>query len=175
MEVNARLQVEHPVSELVTGTDLVRLQLLLATGRAKLPAQASVRASGHAIEVRIIAEDVDRDFLPCPGRITRWRPPVGEGIRVDSAVADGTLIPPYYDSMIAKLIVHGHSREAAIARLAEALAAFELEGIMTNLPLLRFIVGHPDYRANRVDTRWLERTLLPEFRARQESKVHGPH
>jgi len=165
MEVNARLQVEHPVSEMITGVDLVRLQLLLATGRGELPAQDGIRPSGHAIEVRILAEDPARDFLPCPGRITRWRPPAGEGVRVDTAVVDDTVISPYYDSMIAKLIVHGRTREQALERLAGALAKFDVEGIRTNLPLLRFIVDCPDYRANRVDTRWLERTVLPAFRA----------
>jgi acetyl-CoA carboxylase biotin carboxylase subunit len=165
MEVNARLQVEHPVSELVTGVDLVRTQLLLATKQGVLPSQATVRVSGHAIETRIIAEDPDRDFLPCPGRVTRWRPPDGDGIRVDTAITEGTLIPPYYDSMIAKLIVHAGSRAEAIERLAGALARFEIEGVATNLQLLKFIINHPDYRSNRVDTRWLERTLLPAFRA----------
>jgi acetyl-CoA carboxylase biotin carboxylase subunit len=164
MEVNARLQVEHPVSELVTAVDLVRTQLLLATKQGVLPSQTAVRVSGHAIETRIIAEDPDRDFLPCPGRVTRWRPPDGDGIRIDTAITEGTLIPPYYDSMIAKLIVHAGSRADAIERLADALARFEIEGVATNLRLLKFIINHPDYRSNRVDTRWLERTLLPAFR-----------
>jgi acetyl-CoA carboxylase biotin carboxylase subunit len=165
MEVNARLQVEHPVSELVTGVDLVRTQLLLATERGVLPPQAAIRVGGHAIEARILAEDPNRDFLPSPGRVTRWRPPDGDGIRLDTAVTEGTLIPPYYDSMIAKLIVHGRTRADATERLAGALARFEIEGVATNLRLLKFIVDHPDYRSNRVDTRWLERTLLPAFRA----------
>jgi acetyl-CoA carboxylase, biotin carboxylase subunit len=164
MEVNARLQVEHPVSEMITGTDLVRLQLLLATGREKLPAQTGISWNGHAIEARIIAEDPVRNFQPCPGRVTHWRPPAGQGIRVDTAVIDGTVISPYYDSLIAKLIVHGRTREEAVERLADALSRFTIEGIFTNLPLLRFIVDHPDYRANRIDTRWLERILLPAFR-----------
>jgi acetyl-CoA carboxylase biotin carboxylase subunit len=164
MEVNARLQVEHPVSELVTGTDLVRTQLLLATGQGTLPDQAGISVHGHAIEVRIIAEDPRRDFLPSPGRITGWRPPVGDGIRVDTGFTDGALVPPYYDSMLAKLIVHGRDRQQAIERLAVALAGFEIRGVANNIELLRFIVGHADYRDNRVDTRWLERTLLPAFR-----------
>jgi acetyl-CoA carboxylase biotin carboxylase subunit len=165
MEVNARLQVEHPVSELVTGTDLVRTQLLLATCQGKLPEQDEISVRGHAIEVRIIAEDPRRDFLPSPGRITCWRPPQGDGIRVDTGFTEGALVPPYYDSMIAKLIVHGRDRGEAIQRLAHALADFEIQGVATNLSLLRYIVDHPDYRNNRVDTRWLERTLLPAFRA----------
>jgi acetyl-CoA carboxylase biotin carboxylase subunit len=164
MEVNARLQVEHPVSELVTGTDLVRTQLLLATGQGTLPEQAGISVRGHAIEVRIIAEDPRRDFLPSPGRITRWRPPAGDGIRVDTGFTEGALVPPYYDSMLAKLIVHGRDREQAIERLAGALAGFDIQGVATNIELLRFIVGHADYRNNRVDTRWLERALLPAFR-----------
>jgi len=166
MEVNARLQVEHPVSEEITGTDLVRQQLLLATGRAPLLRQKDVRTTGHAIEVRILAEDPDRDFIPTPGRIARWKPPTGEGVRVDSAVVEGSVIPPYYDSMIAKLIVHGRTRDEAIDRLAAALDRYVIEGIPTNIPLLRFIVAHPDYRANRIDTRWLEHTVLPAFRAK---------
>ena len=165
MEVNARLQVEHPVSELVTGTDLVRTQLLLATGQGTLPEQEEISVNGHAIEVRIIAEDPRRDFLPSPGRITRWRPPQGEGIRVDTGFTEGALVPPYYDSMIAKLIVHGRDRGAAIQRLAQALASFDIQGVATNLSVLRFIVDHADYRKNRVDTCWLERILLPAFRA----------
>ncbi len=164
MEVNARLQVEHPVSELVTGTDLVKTQLLLAMGGDIPPPQNTIHVSGHAIEARIVAEDPRRDFLPSPGRVTHWRPPEGDGIRVDTAITDGTLVPPYYDSMIAKLIVHGRTRDDAVERLASALARFEIQGVETNLALLRFIVGHPDYRNNRVDTRWLERVLLPNFR-----------
>ena len=166
MEVNARLQVEHPVSEMTTGIDLVRLQLLLATGRGQLPAQERIHPNGHAIEARILAEDPARDFMPCPGRITRWRSPAGEGVRVDSAVTDGTLIPPNYDSMIAKLIVYGRTRDEAVDRLAHAIARFGVEGIPTNLPLLKCIVEHPDFRNNRLDTRWMERVLLPAFRAK---------
>jgi acetyl-CoA carboxylase biotin carboxylase subunit len=142
----------------------VRLQLLLATGREELPAQTSIGSKGHAIEARILAEDPARDFLPCPGRIVRWRPPEGEGIRVDTAIVDGTVIPPYYDSLIAKLIVHGSDRAEAVQRMKSALAQFEVEGIPTNLSLLRFIVDHPDYRSNSIDTRWMERVLLPAFR-----------
>jgi acetyl-CoA carboxylase biotin carboxylase subunit len=166
MEVNARLQVEHPVSEEITGTDLVRQQLLLATGRAPLLRQKDVKTTGHAIEVRILAEDPERDFIPTPGRIARWQPPTGEGVRVDSAVVEGTVIPPFYDSMIAKLIVRGRTRDDAIDRLAGALDRYVIEGIPTNIPLLRFIVAHPDFRANRIDTRWLEHTVLPAFRAK---------
>jgi acetyl-CoA carboxylase biotin carboxylase subunit len=165
MEVNARLQVEHPVSEFVTGIDLVKTQLNIATGRATLPNQPDIVIRGHAIEARIIAEDPLRDFLPCPGRITRWNPPSGPGIRVDTGYSEGSLVTPYYDSMLAKLIVHGQNRDKAIERLGAALRDFEIGGIASNMDLLRFIVRHADYRMNRVDTRWLERVLLPSFRA----------
>ena len=163
MEVNARIQVEHPVSEAITGEDLVQRQLKMALWpSADLTQTASFQ--GHAIEARIIAEDPDRDFIPSPGRITRWAPPEGDGIRVDSAIVEGGIVPPFYDSMIAKLIVHGDSRKEAVERMADALDRFAVEGIATNLPLLRFIVAHPDYQSNNVDTRWLERVLLPAFR-----------
>lgn len=167
MEVNARIQVEHPVSEAITGADLVQAQLRLATGAVKGFSQKDVHTTGHAIEARIIAEDPDRDFIPCPGRITRWDPPSGEGIRVDTAVESGTMIPPYYDSMIAKLIVHANTRAEAIDRLAAALDDFTVEGIATNIPLLKVIVAHEDFRSNTINTRWLETVLLPAFRAEQ--------
>ena len=163
MEVNARIQVEHPVSEQITGTDLVALQLRLATGQLRGLDQNDVKPRGHAIEVRIIAEDPARDFMPSPGRISRWIPPMGEGVRLDTAVFEGLLIPPYYDSMIAKLVITGATREEAVGRLGRALDDFVIEGIATNLPFLRFIVAHPDFKANQVDTRWLERVILPSF------------
>ena len=165
MEVNARIQVEHPVSEEITGTDLIKLQLEVGTGRRPLPAQESIATAGHALEARILAEDPDRNFRPSPGRITLWKPPSGAGIRVDSGVAGGSMVPPFYDSMIAKLIVRGSSRAEAVDRLQAALARFEVGGIATNIPLLRAIVAHDDFRSNRVSTRWLETTLLPSFTA----------
>jgi acetyl-CoA carboxylase, biotin carboxylase subunit len=165
MEVNARIQVEHPVSEEITGTDLIKLQLEVGTGRRPLPAQESIASAGHALEARILAEDPDRNFSPSPGRITLWKPPSGAGIRVDSGVAGGSMVPPFYDSMIAKLIVRGSSRAEAVDRLQAALARFEVGGIATNIPLLRAIVAHDDFRSNRVSTRWLETTLLPSFTA----------
>lgn len=166
MEVNARIQVEHPVSEAITGTDLVQLQIKLATGGIETFRQEDVQFGGHAIEVRIIAEDPERDFLPSPGRITRWGPPEGPGIRVDSAMEDGAMVPPFYDSMIAKLIVHGKDRAQAIERLERALDEFIVEGIATNISLLRFIIAHPDFRSNTISTRWLETVLLPAFQSR---------
>jgi len=164
MEVNARIQVEHPVSEEITGTNLIRTQIQLATGTLPPLRQDAIRMKGHAIEVRIIAEDPARDFVPSPGRITRWDAPTGEGVRLDTAVAAGSFVSPHYDSMLAKLIVRGESREQAIDRLAAALHAFTVEGIATNIALLRFIVSHADFRANNTSTRWLEAVLLPAFK-----------
>lgn len=160
MEVNARIQVEHPVSEMVTGADLIKLQLEVAGGCLPALRQTDIATRGHAIEARILAEDPGRGFLPSPGRVTRWRAPYGEGVRVDSAMFEGAFVPPYYDSMIAKLIVHAADRPLAVGRLGEALAAFEIEGVATNIPLLREIVAHADFVANRLNTRWLENVFL---------------
>jgi acetyl-CoA carboxylase biotin carboxylase subunit len=163
MEVNARIQVEHPVSEAITGRNLIRMQLQLANGSIGDLNQRDISIQGHAIEVRIIAEDPFRDFIPSPGRIVRWTVPKGVGIRVDTAVGEGSFVSPYYDSMIAKLIAHGDTREHAVRRLAEALDLFCVEGIATNIPLLRFIVDHTDFRTNNINTRWLENVLIPAF------------
>jgi acetyl-CoA carboxylase, biotin carboxylase subunit len=163
MEVNARIQVEHPVSEEISGLDLIRMQIELGMGRSALPLQSAVETTGHAIEARILAEDPARGFAPSPGRITRWEPPTGPGIRLDTGVGLDSVVPPYYDSMIAKLIARGENREQAIERMLSALCAFRIEGLATNIPLLKAIVGHEDFRRNAVSTRWLETTLLPAF------------
>jgi acetyl-CoA carboxylase, biotin carboxylase subunit len=174
MEVNARIQVEHPVSEMVTGIDLIALQLRIAGTDALPIAQDDVRVDGHAIEARIIAEDPDRGFAPSPGRIAEWKVPAGSGIRLDTAVAAGTVVPPFYDSMIAKLIVHAADRPAAVALLREALAEFEITGVATNLAFLRAVAAHPDFTEGRFDTRWLETTFLPSYGQRKEA-AHGAH
>jgi len=163
IEVNARIQVEHPVSELISGFDLVQEQIRIAGGAPLSVAQADVVLSGHAIECRINAEDVHRDFLPSPGRITRWEPPTGPGIRLDSHMATGAMIPPFYDSMVGKLIVHGTDRLDAIAKLADAIDRFVVAGVPTTLELHRAIIAHPDFVANRIHTRWLEQVFLPGF------------
>lgn len=168
IEVNARIQVEHPVSEEVSGADLVAWQLRIAGGEPLSLEQSDIKITGHAIEMRLNAEDPDNDFAPRPGRISRWAPPEGDGIRIDSHCRDGYLVPPFYDSMVGKLIVHGSTRENAVERLADALDRFELDGLVTNLPLLRFIARHPEFRENRINTRWLEQTLLPSYAAREE-------
>lgn len=163
IEVNARIQVEHPVSEMISGFDLVQEQLRIAGGAGLSVRQQDIVLTGHAIECRINAEDVSRDFLPSPGRVTRWVPPAGAGVRLDSHMSEGAMIPPFYDSMIGKLIVHGADRRDAIGKLADALDAFDVEGIPTTIALHRAIVTHPDFIANRIHTRWLEQKLLPTF------------
>ena len=163
IEVNARIQVEHPVSEMISGFDLVQEQIRIAGGADLSVAQNDIKLSGHAIELRINAEDAARDFMPSPGRITRWEPPTGEGIRLDSHMSAGAMIPPYYDSMIGKLIAHGRDRADAIARLVAAIDDFAIEGVPTTLALQRAIITHPDFVENRIHTRWLEQVVLPEF------------
>ena len=163
IEVNARIQVEHPVSEAIAGFDLVQEQIRIAGGAALSLSQDQVALTGHAIECRINAEDTLRDFLPSPGRITSWRPPAGDGIRLDSHMAEGALIPPFYDSMIGKLIAHGKDRAEAISRLAAALDDFAIEGVPTTIGLHARIIAHPDFVENRIHTRWLEQVLLPDI------------
>lgn len=160
IEVNARIQVEHPVSEMITGCDLVQEQLRIAGGQGLSIAQDDLTITGHAIECRINAEDPARDFAPMPGTITRWRPPEGEGVRLDTHIEEGASIPPFYDSMIGKLIVHADTREAAIDRLLGALDTFEVEGVPTTIPLHRAILRDARFRSNDIHTRWLEQDLF---------------
>ncbi|TAM12273.1 MAG: ATP-grasp domain-containing protein [Nevskiaceae bacterium] len=163
MELNSRIQVEHPVTEMVTGEDLIARQLSVAAGDGVGVTQQDVHFSGHAIEVRINAEDPKDGFRPSPGRITAWEPPTGTGVRLDTAVRVGDVIPPFYDSMIGKLIACAPTRDEAIDRMLRAIAAFRVEGPKTTLPLARFIVAHPDFRTNHISTHWLEDTVLPAF------------
>lgn len=163
IEVNARIQVEHPVSEMISGFDLVQEQIRIAGGAALALTQDQVKLSGHAIECRINAEDSTRDFMPSPGRIARWQAPKGEGVRLDSHMSEGAMIPPFYDSMVGKLIVHAPTRGEAIARLRDAIDDFIVEGVPTTLPLHRAIIDHPDFIANNIHTRWLEQVFLPDL------------
>jgi len=159
LEMNTRLQVEHPVTEHVTGYDLVRLQLMVAAGD-KLPMrQNQVKIEGHSIEVRITAQDPDKEFAPSTGKITLWNAPGGRGVRMDTHVYAGFTITPFYDPMIAKLIVTGETREEAVNKLRVALHEFEVEGIVTNISFLRRLIEHPDYQAGKVSTSFVGRFL----------------
>ena len=155
IEVNCRLQVEHPVSELVTGIDVVREQLRIAAGeRLDLTGRAPRR--GHAIEIRINAEDPARGFAPAPGTVTHFGPPLGAGVRVDTAIRSGSEIPPYYDSMIAKVIVWDETRPAALARALRALSELEVEGIPTTRELARDVLASPEFRSGEYSTSTLD-------------------
>jgi acetyl-CoA carboxylase biotin carboxylase subunit len=156
IELNARLQVEHPVTELVTGVDIVREQLRIAAGE-RLIATGRAARRGHSIEIRLNAEDPEHDFRPSPGRIERFTAPEGPGVRVDTFVESGSVISPYYDSMIAKLIVKGRDRAEAIGRMKRALEMFVIEGIKTSIPLHRRILADADFAAGRFDTHFIER------------------
>jgi pyruvate carboxylase subunit A len=156
LEVNARLQVEHPITEAVTGIDLVKEQIRIAAGLELSFNQADVEWRGHAIEMRINAEDPLRKFIPNPKRITRWVAPAGPGVRVDSGFGPGSDVPPNYDSLVAKLIVHGSDRAEAIARASRALSEFVLVGPATTIPYHRAILENADFRAGNLNTRFIE-------------------
>ncbi len=159
LEVNTRLQVEHPVSELITGVDLVKAQIRVAAGEPLWFKQKDIKITGHAIECRINAEDPDRNFTPSPGTITRFDPPGGPGVRMDTHCIAGYRVPPNYDSMIGKLIVHADTREAAIARMDRALREFTVEPIKTTIPLHRELMRNGAFRAGGMDIHYLERLL----------------
>ena len=154
MEMNTRLQVEHPVSEMVSGIGIVELMIKVAEGE-KVPPQEAIKFRGHAIEVRITAEDPN-SFLPSPGKVTQWMVPGGRNVRVDSHVYAGYVVPPYYDSMIGKLIVWGRDRNKAINIMKRALAEFEVEGIRTTIPFHKKMMENEDFISNNYDTKYLE-------------------
>ncbi len=156
IEMNTRLQVEHPVTEMVCGVDLVREQIRVAAGEPLGYAQSDIRFRGHAIECRITAED-PRTFAPSPGRVTAYHAPGGLGVRVDSALYAGYAVPPHYDSLVAKLIVHGDTRAEAIARARRALTEMVVDGIATTIPLHRLIMDDPEFAAGDYTIHWLER------------------
>ena len=158
MEVNTRIQVEHPITEMVTGIDLIKEQIRLAAGHPLSIRQQDVTLTGHSLECRINAEDPEK-FTPSPGTITKYSPPGGFGIRVDSAMESGSVVVPYYDSMIAKLITHGRDRQESAARMKRALGEFIIEGIKTTIPLHRRILDDPDFQKGHVSTTFLERFL----------------
>jgi acetyl-CoA carboxylase, biotin carboxylase subunit len=160
IEVNARIQVEHPVTEMVTGIDLVKQQIMIAAGEPLPFRQKDINLRGHSIECRINSEDPEHDFRPSPGRIADLRVPGGPGVRWDSHIYPGYVVPPYYDSLLGKLIVHAPTRPEAIATMRRALDELRIEGVQTTIPLHRRIFRDADFIAARVDTTWVERVLL---------------
>jgi acetyl-CoA carboxylase biotin carboxylase subunit len=158
IEMNTRVQVEHPVTEMVTGIDIVKAQLMIAAGEPLQYRQEDITWSGHAIECRINAED-PKTFMPSPGTVTLWHAPGGPGVRVDSHLYSGYQVPPYYDSLIAKLITHGEDRNTAIARMTTALNEMVIEGIRSNIPLHEEICNHGAFKAGGTDIHYLEKRL----------------
>jgi acetyl-CoA carboxylase biotin carboxylase subunit len=172
MEMNTRIQVEHPVTEMVMGVDLVRMQLEIAAGEP-MRAPSGMEPRGHAIECRINAEDPER-FRPSPGELTTYHPPGGPGVRLDTHAYEDYVIPPYYDSLVAKLIVHDHDRAAAIARMTRALDQFVIEGIETSIPLHQEILRDHEFRKGELSTKFMDRFLGDRARRRAEhEEEHG--
>jgi acetyl-CoA carboxylase biotin carboxylase subunit len=160
IEVNARIQVEHPVTEMVTGVDLIKAQIRIAAGEPLGLKQSDVRHNGTAMECRINAENPEANFQPCPGKIEQLIPPGGLGVRFDSHAYSGYTVSPHYDSMIGKVIVHRRTREEAIACMRRCLAEMRIKGIPTTSRMLDEILGHADFVKGSVDTTWVERTFL---------------
>ena len=165
LEVNARVQVEHPVSEMVTGVDIIREQIRIARGERISFSQEDVVIEGHAIECRINAENVSAGFLPSPGVVTEWTVPQGDGVRIDTYMHDGATVPPYYDSLIAKFIAHAPTREEAIAKMVRVLERSRVAGISTTIDLQLAILRDGTFRAEPITTKWLEDSFLATYRA----------
>ncbi len=165
LEMNTRVQVEHPITEAISGIDIVKEQIRVASGAVLGYTQDDIQFSGHAIECRINAEDPET-FVPCPGKITEWHAPGGLGVRVDSEIYSGYSIPPYYDSMIAKLIVHGKTRNAALMRLRRALEEFVIEGVKTTIPLHQEIISQAEYIDGQFNIHWLEKFMAAKKSAK---------
>ena len=157
MEMNTRVQVEHPVTEMVTGVDIIKEQIKIASGEELTYKQEDIKFDGHSMEVRINAENPDKNFMPCPGTITGLHLPGGNGIRVDTAIYSGYTVPPTYDSMLAKLIVHGKNREESIAKMKSAVAEFVVEGITTNIDFLLKILENENFKTNNYDTSFIKK------------------
>ncbi|AZR73541.1 acetyl-CoA carboxylase biotin carboxylase subunit [Anoxybacter fermentans] len=160
IEMNTRIQVEHPVTEMITGIDLIKAQIRIAEGHELALTQDDIQIIGTSIECRINAEDPERNFMPSPGTVTRYLPPGGPGVRVDSAVYQGYTIPPYYDSMVGKLIVWGANREEAIDRMKRALNEFVIEGIKTTIPFHKKVLNNDFFRRGEVYTNFIQRRIL---------------
>jgi acetyl-CoA carboxylase biotin carboxylase subunit len=166
LEINARLQVEHPVSEMVTGVDIVREQLRIAGGAPLSLGQDEVEVLGHAVEVRVNAESPQQDFMPTPGRLEAWAAPIGTDVRVDTACFPGWTVTPFYDSLLAKVIARGPDRERSLATARDALKRLRVDGVETTAEFARDLLGHPDVVAARTHTRWIEDEFLPLWNAR---------
>jgi len=165
MEMNTRIQVEHPVTEMLTGVDLVKAQLRIAGGEPIGLAQDDVVLTGHAIECRVNAEDPDAGFMPSPGLLTQVRLPGGAGVRVDSHVYAGYTVPPFYDSLIAKVICWGRDRPEAIARMQRALGEMKVEGVATTIGFHRRLLAAPAFVRGEVHTRWVQDVFLAKRQA----------
>jgi propionyl-CoA carboxylase alpha chain len=162
LEMNTRLQVEHPVTELITGVDLVEMQIDVAKGDTLKIKQDDLSIKGHALELRVYAEDPQNDFLPSVGKLERYRLPEGEGIRVDNGFEEGMDIPIYYDPMLSKLITYGDNREAAMDLMIKAIDHYEVKGVETTLPFGRFVCGHQAFRSGNFDTHFVKNYFTPE-------------
>ena len=160
MEMNTRVQVEHPVTEMVTGIDIIKEQIKIASGEKLEFEQKDVKFEGYSMEARINAENPEKNFMPCPGTITGLHVPGGNGIRVDTAIYSGYTVPPTYDSMLAKIIVHGKTREEAIAKLKSAVAEFVIEGIVTNIDFILKILNNENFKKNNYDTSFIQKENL---------------
>jgi acetyl-CoA carboxylase biotin carboxylase subunit len=171
LEMNARIQVEHPVTEAVTGVDIVAEQIAIAEGAGLRLAQSDIREQGCAIECRVNAEDPSNDFRPSPGLVREASWPSGDGIRVDTHIESGSRISPFYDSLMAKIIAHASDRAGALARLRHAIGSTRVAGVSTNLSFQEALLGHPEFRAGGVDTGFVGRLL--EARAKLELTPHG--
>jgi len=169
LEMNARIQVEHPVTEAVSGIDLVAEQIAIASGEGLRVAQSQIRLQGCAIECRVNAEDPARDFLPSPGVVHEVSWPSGPGIRVDTHIVSGARVPPYYDSLLAKIIASGPDRASALERMRGAIAATRIAGVKTNLPFHARVLDDPAFRAGGVDTGFVSSLLAREAQAQKES------
>ena len=159
LEMNTRIQVEHPATEMVTGVDLVKEQIHIADGSPLSISQTEIRTEGHAVECRITAESPEHGFRPCPGRISEWVVPDQNNIRIDTHCYEGYVVPPFYDSLLGKVVARGANRSDAIENMQRALDRFTVAGIDTNIPFLRTILRHSDYRSGNVNVKWLEKIL----------------
>jgi acetyl/propionyl-CoA carboxylase alpha subunit len=174
LEMNTRLQVEHPVTELISGVDLVELQIRVARGEALPMKQEDLKINGHALELRVYAEDPLTNFLPSVGTLHTYRLPAGEGIRVDNGFEEGMEIPIYYDPMLAKLITYGKNREEALQIMIKAIDGYLVEGVQTTLPFGRFVFEHEAFRSGNFDTHFVKKYYSPEIlkqKAAEEAEI----